>query len=326
MSISRRSASLFLASLPLADLAFSQTAADYPSKAIKLVVPYPAGGLTDNIARLFAQKVEAGLGRSMIIDNKPGANSVLGTDQVAKSPGDGYTLLFNMTALVQNPILLPRMPYVALRDFTPIIRIYELTAIWVTPSIIPVSTFAEFVAHAKDSKTPLSYGTTGHGSSSHFFAEIFSRATGIKMSHVPYKGENQLIPDLIAGRLDGAFISALAAQQYAKEGKLRMLATSGPRRLIALPQLPTFDDLGIPGMATPSFAGFFAPSSTPKPIVDKLNRELGKVLGEREMIDRLISYGVDPAPPASAAEFMAVVGQAEDGWRAIAKTSDIKIE
>jgi tripartite-type tricarboxylate transporter receptor subunit TctC len=326
MITSRRRTLALLAGLPMLGTARAQSSAPYPNKPIRLIVPYPAGGQTDATARMFAQKAEAGLGQPIVVENKVGANSLIGTNFVAAAPNDGYTLLFNMTALVQNPIVLPKITYDAFRDFTPIFRAYELMAILATPPDLPVKTLADFAALAKASKMPLNYGTAGHASSSHYFGEVFARASGVTLNHIPYKGESALLPDLMAGRVQGGFVSGMAAKQMGGDGKIRLLATSGYKRLSAFPQLPTFKELGIAGIGNESFAGFFAPAGTPKTIIDRLNLEFGKVSQIPEVRERIESYGLEACPPAPPEAFLAVMRRAQDEWVGIAKTSAIKLE
>lgn len=329
MTLSRRKTLELLAGMPLLGLAGTaraQSAATYPNKPIKLVVPYPVGGQTDATARLFAQKAEAALGQPIVVENKVGANSQIGSSFVANAPNDGYTLLFNMTALVQMPILQPNVPYDAFRDFLPVFRAYELMAILATPPDLPVTTLADFTALAKASAVPLTYGTAGHASSSHYFGEVYARASGVTLNHIPYKGESALLPDLMAGRLQGGFISGMAAKQMGSDGKLRLLATSGYNRLKAFPNLPTFKELGIAGVGNESFAGFFAPAGTPKAIVERLNLEFGKVSKMPEVRERIESYGLEACQPAPPEAFLAVMRRAQEEWVAIAKTSSIKLE
>jgi tripartite-type tricarboxylate transporter receptor subunit TctC len=326
MNPSRRQVLALLAGSAVARTAHAQPAGPYPNRPIKLIVPFPAGGQTDATARLMAQKAEIALGQPIVIDNRAGANSLIGTGAVATAPADGYTLLFNMTALVTNPILLPNVTYDAFRDFAPVYRAYELMAILATPPDLPARTLADFVALAKSSKVPLSYGTAGHASSSHYFGEIFAKASGITLSHIPYKGESALLPDLMAGRVQAGFVSGMAAKQMSGEGKLRLLAASGTHRLAAFPQLPTFQELGIAGVGNESFAGFFAPAATPKPIIDRLNLEFGKVAMQRDVRERIESYGLEACAPAPPSEFLAIMKRAQDEWVANAKNSGIKLE
>lgn len=323
MSLSRRETLAALAGLSLSSLTWAQP--KYPDKPIKLIVPFPAGGQTDAVARLFAQKVEGALGQPIVVDNRPGANSLIGSDAVAKSAPDGYTLLLNMTSLVTNPILLPQANYDPFRDFEPVARLYELTGLWGVPGS-GAKTLAEFIQQARSAKTPLNFATTGHASSSHYFGEILARAGGFKLNHIPYKGESPIIPDLISGRLDAAVISGMAALQYGKDGKTRVLATTGARRLTALPDLPTFQEQGVTGLTLESFCGIFAPAKTPKPIVDRLNHEFNKVMVLPEVRERIQAFGLDVPTPSTPAQFLAVMRKAHEEWVDIKQRSEIRFE
>ncbi|KQX95812.1 Bug family tripartite tricarboxylate transporter substrate binding protein [Variovorax sp. Root473] len=298
--------------------------AAWPGRPITLVLPFPAGGQTDGVARMLARSLEPVLGQPVVIDNRPGANSLIGTNMVARSAPDGYTLLLNMTALVSNPILLPNITYDPHKDFAPVARLYELPAIWAVPGNGP-RTLAEFVKNAKASKAPLNFATTGHASSSHYFGEVFARGAHIELNHVPYKGEAPILPDLNAGRLDAAVISSASAVTFGADGRLRNLAVSGPRRWKALPDLPTFLELGIPGMTTESFCGIFAPAKTPKAVVDKLYTAIQQVTSQAEFQKQMLRYGLEVAPPLTPEQFAGVMRKSAEEWTAIKKQSAILV-
>lgn len=319
----RRHALAALAAMAL-PLAHSQDAS-WPSKAITLVLPFPAGGQTDAVARVLARSLETALGQPVVVDNRPGANSLIGSNLVARAAPDGHTLLLNMTALVSNPILLPNISYEPLKDFAPVARLYEIAAIWAVPPNGP-KTLAEFVAKAKAAREPLNFATTGHASSSHFFGEVFSRAAGIQLNHVPYKGEAPILPDLLGGRLDAAVVSSATAVQYGRDNRLRALATSGRKRWKALPELPTFLELGIPGMTTESFAGIFAPARTPAPVIARLHETIARVTDTAAFKAQLLANGLELAPALSTEQFLAVMRRSQDEWTEIKKQSLIKVE
>lgn len=321
MTLNRRQAlALAAAALPLASRA---QAAPWPSKPITLVLPFPAGGQTDGVARFLARNLEPVLGQPVVVDNRPGANSLIGTNLVARAPADGHTLLLNMTSLVTNPILLPNVTYDPLKDFAPVARLYELPAIWAVPPD-KAKTLEQFIAQAKASKDPLNFATTGHASSSHYFGEMLARAAGIRLNHAPYKGEAPLLPDLIAGRLDAAVVSSASALQYGGDGRIRTLAVSGSRRWKALPDLPTFVELGVPGMTTETFCGIFAPAQTPKAVVDKLHHAINRVAAAPEFQKQMHAAGLEVAPVLSPADFTEVMKKAQGEWTAIKKESAIR--
>jgi tripartite-type tricarboxylate transporter receptor subunit TctC len=313
--------------LPLA--AFASTLAraqeSYPSKPIKVIVPFPAGGQTDVIARLFAQKAESLLGQPVVIENRPGASTIIGSDAVAKSPADGYTLLFNQTALVSNQVLQQKVPYDAFRDFTPVFRAYESAAVWAVPANGP-RTLAEFIEQAKGAKASINFGTAGHGSPSHFYGEIFARSIGVAFTHIAYKGEQPILPDLVSGRLDAGVISTASAVQYGGDGRLRVLAVSGTRRMKALPNLPTFAESGVPGVAAESFVGFFAPASTPKSAVARLHEVFSSIAKMPDVHEKFLANGLEVAAPISAEQFSVHMRNARDQWISIKSSSGISLE
>lgn len=296
----------------------------WPTRPVKVIVPVPAGGQTDAVVRYYAQKAEQSLGQPFIIENKPGVNTMLATQQVARSPADGYTLLFNMTAIVSNPVLQPNANYDAFRDFAPVHRTYELYAILAVPGTSPVRNVAQFVAAAKAAPQPLTYGTTGHASSSHYFVELLAKQTQIRLVHVPYKGEAPLVPDLMGDRVQAGIVSGAMAKQFSGDGRLRMLAVSGTRRVGTLPDLPTFQELGYTGIGNESFAGFFAPAGTPAVAIDRLNKEFNRISQLPETRERMAALALEPTPPNTPAEFQAVMRKAHDEWVSNKKSVDIK--
>ena len=326
MPINRRLVMGALAATSLAPLAqVVRAQARYPDKPIKLIVPFPAGGQTDAVARLYAQKIEAALGQPIVVDNRPGASALIGTEAVAKSPPDGYTLLLNMTAQVTNPILLPNVGYDAFRDFVPVARLYQLTGLWAVPPT-GAKTLAEFMQQAKASPKPLSFATTGHASSSHYFGEVLARTGGFKLNHVPYKGEAPIVPDLLTGRVEAAVISGQTAMTYGKDGRIRVLATTGPTRLKSLPDLPTFEEQGVTGLTQESFCGVFAPAGTSPAIVQRLNEVFNKAMALPEVQQRITALGLDVPAPLTPAEFTAVMRKSHNEWTDIKKRSEIRFE
>lgn len=321
MTTSRRSALALLATLPLTAKSFAQ--GRYPTQPIKLVVPVPAGGQTDVFARLIAQRAEKALGQPIVVDNRAGANTLIATEYVAKQPADGYTLLFNITNIVQNAILLPKVNYDPFTDFEPICNCYSLAGIFAVPTSGP-KTLNEFLQKARTRET--FYATPGHASSLHFFGEQLARAAGATMTHVPYKGEVPLVPDLVAGRIDAGFMSSFTALQYEREGKLRSLATTGLRRLKGMPELPTFQEQGVAGLAAGTFGGFFAPAKTPADIIQRLNTVLMDAATQPDLRGRMVVAGLDPAQPNTPAQFTALMRQAHKEWSDIRRNSAIRLE
>jgi tripartite-type tricarboxylate transporter receptor subunit TctC len=323
MTFNRRAVIGSIAAAALAPVVRAQS--KYPDKPIKLIVPFPAGGQTDAAARMLAERVGASMGQPIVVENRAGASSLVGTEVVIKSPPDGYTLLLNMTAVVTNAILLPQANYDVFRDLAPVTRLYELTGIWAVPGNGP-KTLAEFIQKAKSSPNPLSFATTGHASSSHYFGEILARTGGFKLTHAPYKGEAPIIPDLLEGRVDAAVISGQTVMQFGKDGRIRPLATTGATRIKALPEIPTFEEQGVTGLTLESFCGIFAPAGTPQPIVDRLNEEFNKAIQQPDLRERITAFGVNVAPAATPAAFTAIMRKAHGEWVDIKKRSVIRFE
>lgn len=319
----RRTLLAALTALPM--MTAVRAAASYPNRPIILVLPFPAGGQTDMVARLLAQKLEPLLGQSVIVENRPGANSLIGTNYVARSPADGHTLLFNMTALVSNPILLPNIDYDPFTQFQPVFRLYRIPAIWAVPANGP-GTLAEFIEKAKSAPQPLTFATTGHASSSHYFGEMFAKASGIRLNHIPYKGESLILPDLLGERLDAAVVSSYAALHYGKDGRLRSLAASGKDRWQVLPDVPTFDELGVKGTGTETFAGIFLTTGTPPSIVERLNEAMTRASEDTDFRARLLDNGLEVAPPLSAEAFLQVMRDAHRDWVAAKQEFDIQVQ
>jgi len=307
----------FGAGLPLA----ARSQGSWPTKPIRLIIPVPAGGQTDVLARLLGQKVGEALGQTVIVESMAGASTLIATEAVARSPADGYTLLMTLTSFVQNPQLMPKVRY---DPFTAVSRICEAKAFFCVPIDLPAKTLAEFVALAKSAPAPLTYGSNGQGSSVHMYSEIFAKSVGITLGHVPYKGESQMVPDLLSGRINAGWLSGFTAGQMTKDGKLRILAATGRQRLKAMPNVPTFDEQGVKGLDAEGWVGVFAPAATPKPIVDRVSLEFDKAIANPEIRDRIISFGQEPSG-GTAADFAAVVRRSFDEWGRVIKTTGIKL-
>ena len=321
MNLFRRLLTLAFAALPL--LAAAQA---WPTKPIKLILPLPPGGQTDAVVRYYAQKAEATLGQPFVIENKPGVNTMIGTQEVARAPADGYTLLFNMTAIVSNPVLMPATAkYDALQDFVPIYRAYELYAVFAVPASAPYKTLAEFVAAAKASAQPFTYGTTGHASSSHYFVEMLAKQAKLTMVHVPYKGDSAAVMDVVAGNVDLSFSTVSATLSLIQAGKLRAIAMTGLQRSQSLPDVPTLDETVLKGFNADTWVGLFAPARTPDPIIKRLYEATKVALADPDVAKKLIAGG-NNIVGNDTAQFRAFLAAESKKWGEVIRAGNIKLD
>ena len=298
----------------------------WPSRTIKIVVPFAAGGTSDALARLLGQKLQDALKQTVIVENKAGAGGVIGADAVAKSAPDGYTLLLGTIAShAINPALQPKMPYDAAKDFVPVFFVGNIANVLLVGANQPYKNVKELIAAAKAKPGTIAYGTPGAGSSQHLSGVKFALDAGIELVHVPYKGSGPSMQDLIAGQIPMSFDTALVAIPQINAGKVRALAVTPIRRAKVLPDVPTLAESGLKGFDVASWQAIFAPAGTPKPIVDRLNAELTKIVGETQVAARLFTMGVENVPmtPAQFADFQ----RAELAkWAKIVKDGNVKAE
>jgi tripartite-type tricarboxylate transporter receptor subunit TctC len=329
----RRQASTLLLALasgaPLAP-ALAQTAgsgASWPSKPIRLVIPFPAGGATDILGRLFAQKLGAALGQQVVVDNKPGAGGSLGADIVAKAPADGHTLLLSTSSTHSiGPALNPRLPYDAFKDFTPIGYVASAPSVLVVGKDFPAQTAQELIILLKKNPGKYNFGSSGIGTYPHLSAEMFKwRAGGLFVVHIPYRGTGLVITDLVAGQIAFLMDSIVSAQPHIKDGKVRALAVTGARRSPSLPQVPTMAEVGVPNLVLSNWFGFFAPPGTPNDIVQRLNRELNALVRQSEVIERMGSFGAEPGG-GTPEQFAKLYREEHEGWKALIARAGIKPE
>ncbi|HSW04059.1 Bug family tripartite tricarboxylate transporter substrate binding protein [Aquabacterium sp.] len=282
--------------LAAASLLPSLAHAAFPDKPVKIIIGFPAGGPLDGHGRLLADKLQAALGQPVIIDYKAGAGGSVGAEYVAKSAADGYTLMLaNTGVMVINPAVYPKLSYQTLRDFVPIARTAQQPLALVVHPGVAAKNVAELVALAKQSPGKLNYGSAGNGGSSHLVPEMFKQATGSFIVHIPYKGSAPAMTDLLAGQVQMMAESVPLASQYVKQGKLRALAVTGQERSPALPDIPTFAELGVKGMEVVGFYGILAPAATPKDVVAKLSEAFRQVLSNPEVQKTMTTQGADPA-------------------------------
>ncbi len=276
--------------------AFGAAAQTFPSKPIRVVIGFPAGGPLDQHARLLSDRLQAVLGQPVIIDYKSGAGGTVGAQEVMKAAPDGYTLMLaNTGVMVINPALYSKLPYGTLKDFVPIARTaMQPLALLVNPKV-PVNTLKEFMDYARTRPGQINYGSAGNGGISHLVPEMFKNATGLFMVHIPYRGSAPAFTDLMAGQVQFMAESIPQAANYHKQGKVRALAVTSRERNPALPDTPTVIESGIKGFEVVGFYGFLAPVGTPKDVVAKLSEAFGQVLGQAEIRNRMITQGADPA-------------------------------
>jgi len=271
------------------------TPANYPSKPIKIVVPFPAGGTSDVLARLVGQKLTEAWGQQVIVDNRPGANGNIGADLVAKAAPDGYTLLLmDMGNLTISPTLYPKLPFNPTVHLTPVTMLAYSPHLLVTSNTLPVKTTAELVAHSKATKGKLNFAAAaGMGSAAHLAGVLFAQRTGADWGYIPYKGGAQALTDLVGGQIDATMNGMVATYPHVKAGKIRLLAVSSKKRLPQLPDVPTIGET-IPGFVSGSWQGVMAPAGTPKPIIDKLNAEMAKIVKMPDVLEKMSAQGAEP--------------------------------
>jgi tripartite-type tricarboxylate transporter receptor subunit TctC len=310
---------LVSAALSWAPLAAAQ---DYPTRPITLIVPYTPGGSTEILARIVGQKLEARLGKSVIIENKPGAGTVIGSNMVAKSAPDGYTLLMaTPTPMAINVTLHKQLPYDPATDLVPLVMVAGAPFVLVVKTDLPVKSVKELVALAKTKR--LTYGSGGPGSPHHLYAELLSSMTGITMTHVPYKGTLPALNDVIAGHIDLMFSDIPPLIGIASQGKVRPLAVSTKQRVAAFPDLPPINEAGVPGFDVSGWFMITAPAKTPKPIIDRLHAELMAVMALPEIKERVAKLSLLALDTPSVAEMQTFVKSEIVRWGDIVKKAGI---
>lgn len=298
----------------------------YPSKPITYVVPFAAGGTTDLLGRLIGQKLSQTLGQSVVVENRAGAGGNIGSDYVAKAPADGYTLLGGtISSHSINVSLYPKMPYDPIKNFQPITLIGTLPNVLVVNASSPWKSVQDVIAAAKAKPGTVNFGSSGNGTSQHLAAELFANMAGLRMTHVPYKGSSQAVQALLGSQVDLVFENSVAAMPMIQSGKFRALATTGAKRAAELPDVPTMAESGLNGYEIVSWQAIFAPAGTPKPIVDKLSTEIGKIIRQPDVRAKLASMGVEPSG-AGPAELAAFQKSEVAKWANLIKVANIHLE
>ena len=311
----------FLGALPLS---WAQTAG-YPSRPVRMVVPFPPGGPTDVLARIVASKLGERFGQAFAIDNKAGSSGMMGSADVAKSVPDGYTLLGNASIHVINPSLYPKIAFDALADFTPITQLAHVPLILVVNNDLPVRSVKELIAYAKANPGKLNFASSGNAAAPHLAGESFKLATGIDMQHVPYKGSSPALTDLIGGQVQLMFDSMPSAMPFVKAGKLRPLAVTTARRSLAVPDLATVAEAGVPGYDISTWYGLWGPKGLPKEVADKLANEVSRILKLPDVKERYAALGAEPVGN-SPEEFAAYCKSELLKWAKVVKDSGAKAD
>ncbi len=311
--------------LTLACTAGIAGAQGYPSKAVRLIVPFLAGGSTDIVGRTVAQKLSEMWGQPVVVDNRPGGGTTIGTDAVAKSAPDGYTLLVTPAPFTINPSLLARLPYDALNDFAPITLINTTPLVMVVHPGVPAKTVRELIALARAKPGQLNFGSSGTGGSNHLAGELFDAMAGVKMVHIPYKGNAGALTDIVGGHLDVVYNGLTSALALIKGGKLRVLAVTSLKRNAALPDVPTLDESGLKGFEAVAWNGLTAPAKTPRDVIVKINADVLKIVNSPDLKERLKAEGSDPVG-SSPEQFAAFLRSEIAKWAKVIKFAGVKPE
>ena len=322
-------ANIFGVLLVVAGIAHAQQAggeAGYPAKPIKMVMPFPAGGPTDILGRLLGQKLTEAWGQNVVIDNRPGGGGMIGAALAAKSPADGYTIfLGGITTLVISTFVQKSMPYDPVKDFHPVTQATIQPILLMVHPSLPVKTVKEFVVLASARPGEINYASSGPGGSGHLAGELFRGVTRINIVHVPYRGAPPALTDLMSGQVQVMFGTMLASVPQIRAGRIRAVALTGPKRSVALPEVPTFAEAGLPSYDASSWNGILVPTGTPRPIIDKLHGELARILRNPNVLDRLVNDG--PVPVGNSPEEFAAVIKAEQAkWGTVIREANIRIE
>jgi tripartite-type tricarboxylate transporter receptor subunit TctC len=298
-------------------------AQSYPTKPVRIVVPFAAGGPADLYARAVGEKLQGALGQAFVVENRPGAGSILGTDAVAKSPADGYTLLMMSNTHTVNESLVPDKPFQLMRDFVPVAPVNYSDLVMVVHPSVPASTLREFIALAKSKPGTLNYASSGNGTPYHMAGELFKAMAGVDVVHVPYKGSSGARTDILGGQVQMMFDAITTMAPNVRAGKLKALGTSGKTRSTVLPEVPTVSDAGVPGYDAVIWLGIMAPAGTPKAVIDRLNVEITKATNAPEMKDAWAKQGA-VAMSMTPDEFGRYMREDIEKWARIVKISGAK--
>ncbi len=317
-----------IARIALSGLLISGAAAHaqtYPAKPIRMVVASAAGGILDTVGRTIAAKLSESLGQQVVIDNRPGAGGIIGTEIVAKAAPDGYTIGKVATSHAINPGVYSKMPYDTLKDFAPVSHTVNLTNMLVVPASFPANNVRELIALAKAQPKKITFGSAGNGQSNHLSGELLKSMAGIDIVHVPYKGSAPALTDVLAGNISMMFVDILSALPHVKAGKLKVLAVTGLKRSAAVPEYPTVHESGVPGFNGNSWLGLVAPAGTPREIVARLSAEVAKALNSPDVRERFLAQGVEPVG-STPEQFAAFIESEIPRWGSAAKAAGARNE
>ncbi|MEA3156824.1 MAG: hypothetical protein QOK44_4413 [Betaproteobacteria bacterium] len=319
-AVSSKILALMLLAWPF--MAFAQ--APYPTKPIRWIVPFPPGGSTTIIARLLGQKLTESWGQQVVVDNRGGGNTIIGSEALVRAAPDGYTILQVTSSHVINPSLLAT-PYDAVKDFAPVGNLVATETLMVVNPAVPANSLQELIALAKAKPGQLNFGSSGSGTTNHLAMELFAILAKIKMQHIPYKGAGPAVIDLMGGQIQIFTNNALPLTPFVKSGKIRAIAVSGETRLRSLPDVPTFTQGGLPGYEVKSWQGMLAPAKTPKPIIDKLSQEIARILQMPDVRETLLTMGADPLV-STPQQFAALIKVDLVRYGKLIKDANIKLE
>jgi tripartite-type tricarboxylate transporter receptor subunit TctC len=307
-----------LAAIVLLAASAAAFAQSYPSKPIRLLLTFSSGGQADLLARMVTEKMRASLGQPVVIEPRPGAGGNLAMEATAKAPPDGYTLVFGTPAVAINGKLYRLLAYDPLKDLVPISLAAWGPYVVYASGALPVNSMSELIAYAKAKPGELNYASVGVGSGTHLAAVLFTLAAGVQMTHVPYKGIQQVAPDLVSGAVHLTFNALGPLAQFVSSGRVKMLATTGARRIPSLPEVPTLAESGLTGFEAAGWYGFFTTAGTPREVLQKLNSEIVKALNDRELAERIDRMGLVPSPQTLEEASRFVAAEAEKWGRAVA--------
>lgn len=315
-----------LAGAMLCALSIAAIAQDFPSKPIRLIVPFATGGVTDTSARLIADKLSRAIGQQVIVENRPGGSGNPGTQYVAQSAPDGYTLLLAFDGtMVINPFVFPKIPFDTVKDFQPVTKLGDAALVLVAHPAVPAKNFSELLAYSKANPGKLSFGHSGTGGTTHVAGELLKQRSGLDMLHIPYKSGGQAVVDAIGGQVPLAYSAVAGAHAHVKSGKLKAIGVSSLKRISSLPDAPTFDEQGVAGFEAVSWVGIMAPAKTPRATVDRLQRDLAAILKDQDARDRFATLGIEPVantPEQFAEQIKADLAR----WGKVVEQAKIRVE